>query len=821
MYTIGDIHQMAESQFLQCHDPASPINHLLVDSRQLQQSADTMFFALSGLRQDGHQFIQELYQKGVRNFMVSKSISLESIPEANVLRVNDVIRSLQRIAAKHRAQFNIPVIGITGSNGKTIVKEWLSHLLFHSHDLVKSPKSFNSQIGVPLSVWQMQGGAEIAIFEAGISTREEMQHLQPVIDPTIGVFTNIGSAHEEGFEDIQQKVIEKSLLFADAKCVICRAEHDLIVGTLGAQKIPLFRWSTIDRTADLYLAKMDSRDGGSIYNYVHAGGEGTISIPFDNNIAEENALHCLAVVIYMGLDEASWKDRFKSLPVVEMRLEAKEGINNCLIINDVYSADLPSLSGALSFARQQNQHRKRTLILSEFEQHAGSKEKLYSQIAGMIVPYGFDRVFLIGADTGYLSRHLAEETCIVKHYLSTEELLEDINQLSFRDELILVKGARSHGLERISDQLSLKQHQTILEVNLGALARNLKKFETKLKPGVKIMSMVKAAAYGSGAVEIARFLESRNLDYLAVAYADEGVELREAGITLPIMVLSTDQSSIPLLIKYDLEPEVFSIEQLDRVAAQASHHGKQLPVHLKLETGMHRLGFEAGDMAALNARLRQWRGTLAVQSVFSHLAVSDDMEELAFTRQQIESFKRLSQMVDVSQQSPPILHILNSHGVLNFPEDQFDMVRLGVGMYGIGAFRDMDLEVVHHLKSTILQIKTVKPGATIGYGRTEHVREEMRIATVGIGYADGLIRKAGNRRYALIVNGVEAPIVGNICMDMTMIDVTHIPNASVGSVVTIFGANPRVDALAIAAETIPYEVFTNISKRVKRLYIYD
>lgn len=821
MYTIRDIDQMAGSQFLQCYDPAFTIKHLLVDSRQLQHGADTIFFALSGLRQDGHQFIQDLYRKGVRNFMVSRPIPLAEIPEANVLMIEDVIRGLQKIAAKHRAHFNIPVIGITGSNGKTIVKEWLSHLLYHSHDLIKSPKSFNSQIGVPLSVWQMQEGADIAIFEAGISTTEEMQYLQPVIHPTVGVFTNIGSAHEKGFRNIRQKVVEKSLLFSDSKCVVCRAEHDLIVDTLGAKGIPLFRWSTIDRSADLYVQKADMYNGWSTYDYVHAGGTGTISIPFDNNIAEENALHCLAIVIYMKLGEISWKDRFRSLPVVEMRLEAKEGKNNCLIINDVYSADLPSLSGALSFARQQNQHRKRTLILSEFEQHAGSKDELYHQIAKMIVPYGFDRVLLIGPNTRFLSAYLAEEASIVKHYLTTEELLEDIDRLSFRDELILVKGARSHGLERISDLLSLKQHQTILEVNLGALARNLKKFEAKLKPGVKIMAMVKAAAYGSGAVEIARFLESRNLDYLAVAYADEGVELREAGITLPIMVLSTDQSSIPLLIKYDLEPEVFSLDQMDRVAAQASDHGKLLPIHLKLETGMHRLGFEEGDIREMNARLKRWEGVLLVQSIFSHLAVSDDIDELAFTRQQIESFKMLSQMVEVCQSRQPLRHILNSHGMLNFPEDQFDMVRLGVGMYGIGSFRNMDVEVVHHLKSTILQIKTVNPGATIGYGRREHVRREMRIATVGIGYADGLIRKAGNRRYALIVNGVKAPIVGNICMDMTMIDVTHISNASIGSVVTIFGTNPRVDALAIAADTIPYEVFTNISKRVKRLYIYD
>ncbi len=820
MYTICDINQMAESQFLQCHNPAATINHLLVDSRQLQQSADTIFFALSGLRQDGHQFIQDLYSKGVRNFMVSKPIATEDFPEANVLMVDDVVRGLQRIATQHRAQFNIPVIGITGSNGKTIVKEWISHLLFHSHDLIKSPKSFNSQIGVPLSVWQMHEGADIAIFEAGISTTGEMQYLQPIIRPTIGIFTNIGSAHDKGFENIRQKVMEKSALFADSKCVICRAEHKQIIDILSAQQIPLFQWSTIDRKADLFVEKADTHHGWTSYSYEYGGNKGTISIPFDNDIAEENGLHCLALMLYMGFKEVSWKERFTSLPVVEMRLEAKEGINNCLIINDVYSADLPSLSGALSFARQQNQHQKRTLILSEFEQHAGSKEALYHQISSMIVPYGFDRIFLIGADTRFLLAHL-EEKCIVNHYMSTEELLEDINRLSFKDELILVKGARSHGLERISDLLSLKQHQTILEVNLGALARNLKKFETKLKPGVKIMSMVKAAAYGSGAIEIARFLESRNLDYLAVAYADEGVELREAGITLPIMVLSTDQSSIPLLIKYNLEPEVFSIDQLDRVAVQASEHGKQLPIHLKLETGMHRLGFEEGDMGDLNTRLERWNEVLNVRSIFSHLAVSDEVAQMPFTRQQIDTFKKLSQMVEVFQDEQPLLHILNSHGILNFPEDQFDMVRLGVGMYGIGSFQNMDLEVVHHLKSTILQIKTVRAGSTIGYGRREYVKQEMRVATVGIGYADGLIRKAGNRRYALIVNGVEAPIVGNICMDMTMIDVTHISNASIGSVVTIFGVHPRVDALAKAADTIPYEVFTNISRRVKRLYIYD
>ena len=812
---------MAEGWFLQCHNPEAEVKHLLLDSRQIQQSQHTIFFAIAGLRQDGHDFIGDLYKRGIKNFVVSGEIDLSDLPEANIIQVRDVIRALQSIVQSHRTSFDIPVIGITGSNGKTIVKEWLAHLLFLSYDLVKSPKSFNSQIGVPLSVWQMSFNADMAIFEAGISQPGEMQFLESIIQPTIGIFTNIGAAHDKGFVDLNQKLAEKARLFERTEIVVCCSEHDQVVSVLEQHQIPTFQWSTTKRDADVFISSQSILNGHTTITYRFKEKEAEITIPFENRAAIENALHCLATILFLGVAERQWVGQFNTLPVVEMRLEAKDGINNCLIINDVYSADLTSLSTALAFARQQNQHENRTLILSDFEQYAGSKEDLYRRVAEMLIPNGFGRLLLIGKDVIRLKQFVDKDALDIQHFRTTEDLLHILPELHFHDELILLKGARSFVLERISNALSLKHHQTVLEVNLGALARNLKKFEARLASGVKIMAMVKAAAYGSGGIEIARFLESRNLEYLAVAYADEGAELRNAGIRLPIMVLTTDYESIPSLFKYNLEPEVFSLDQLARIAMTAVDYGRKLPIHLKLETGMHRLGFESSDIEKLNAALFKWKEAITVRSIFSHLAVSDDEDEYEFTELQIALFRELNRRIEVHQNESPIRHILNSHGIMNHPEAQFEMVRLGVGMYGIGSFRDMDLEVVHQLKTSILQIKTVLPGSTIGYGRHEAVKHKMLVATVGIGYADGLIRKAGNRRYALIVNGVEAPIVGNICMDMTMIDVTDVPNVSIGMEVSVFGLNPTVDALAKAADTIPYEVFTNISRRVKRLYIYD
>lgn len=817
MYTIAHIGQVIKGRFLHCPDPESPVDSLLIDSRQLHHPERILFFAFKGVRQDGHKFLGNLYDRGVRNFIVSDPVNLTDLHDANVLRVDDVLESLQLLAAYHRLQFHIPVIGITGSNGKTIVKEWLYQLLCGEYHIVKSPKSYNSQVGVPLSVWQLSDQSELGIFEAGISNSGEMERLEAIIKPEIGLITNLGSAHARGFASNSIKLEEKLKLFAECRIIICCQDQTDVYQSLTKKTQSLFTWS-FHHDSDLMVKVEERQPYFTVIGYRSSSYSGKFKIPFTDDASIENAIHCLSVIIVLNALHRGIERSFENLLPIEMRLESLEGINGCIVINDVYNADLESLSVALSFANFQSHQLRKTVILSDLLQQPSDPE-LYTKVARLLKQNKIEKFYGVGKQIQLVEPHLSGLQ--TQFFQDTESLIRALNPQSFVREMVLVKGARYFGLERVTELLSLKKHQTVLEVNLAALARNLKIFESHLVHAkVKMMAMVKAAAYGSGGVEIARFLESRHIDYLTVAYIDEGIELRKAGIETPIMVLNTDVQNLDTMFEYALEPEIFSINQLQEVIQYVDFSKKKLPIHLKLETGMNRLGLESDDIAMV-CQLLSTSSRIVVRSIFSHLAASEDEVERPFTLLQIREFERMARVISKDQNPKPLWHIANSQAIINFPEAQFDMVRIGIGMYGIGMSSALLLEPVHTLKTFISQIKTLESGATVGYGRREKVEKRMKIATIAVGYADGLIRKAGNRRYAVVVNGRKTPIVGNICMDMTMIDVTGIEDVKIGSEVTIFGKDPTINELALAAETIPYEVFTSLSARVKRIYVYD
>lgn len=807
-----------------------PVAHLLIDSRKLGHISDALFFALRGDRHDGHLFIADLYARGLRAFVV------EYLPEnfttafadADFLLLDDTLQALQDLCAFHRKQFTCPVIGITGSNGKTVVKEWLYQLLHEDFSIVRSPKSFNSQVGVPLSVWQMNAEHQLGIFEAGISQPGEMIRLQRIIAPTVGLITNIGQAHDENFTRQDEKVDEKLQLFHSCETLIyCKdyaSVHDRIGLDPALHKKKLFTWSAKTK-ADLQQARV-TRIGleTEIQAVYHLRFE-TIRIPFTDDASVENAMHCWAVMLHLGIPQETITARMASLSPVAMRLELKEGINNCSVINDSYNSDLGSLAVALDFLNQQHQHAQHTLILSDILQSGQSEHALYAEVASLLSKKGIHR--LIGIGEAICRNRDLFEVQDKSFYTDTASFLQSFSISSFRDETILLKGARAFGFEAISKVLQQKTHETVLEINLNALVHNLNYFRSRLQPGTKLMAMVKALSYGSGSFEIANVLQFHRADYLAVAYADEGIELRKAGITLPIMVMNPEEQSYDAMIQYRLEPEIYSFRVLslfDEAAQRQRRIGEDippLPIHIKLDTGMRRLGFEEADLNELIVRLRNNR-QLVVRSVFSHLAGSDEAVHDGFTKQQVERFAAMSEKLQQHLGTKFLRHILNSAGISRFPDAQFDMVRLGIGMYGIGVNPEEQalLQNVSTLKTTISQIKNVSEGETVGYSRKGKATRPTQIATVPIGYADGLNRRLSNGRGVLWVNGEPAPIIGNVCMDMCMIDITGM-NAKEGDEVIVFGDAVTIARMAKDLETIPYEVLTNVSARVKRVYFQE
>ena len=831
-YSIAKIADITGGKLVLQAAGRDTVDDLLTDSRKIVHPETSLFFALHGDRHDGHKYIPSLVEAGVCNFVVDRwEESWTSLP-ANFVRVADTLDALQSLAASHRRQFQPAVLGITGSNGKTIVKEWLYQLLRPDHNIVRSPRSYNSQVGVPLSVWQISEEHELALIEAGISRPGEMEKLAAIIRPTIGLFTNIGHAHDENFLSQDQKVEEKMQLFRTVDTFIyCKdylgLHQKVAAGGILPEGARVFTWSRKVK-ADLQVGRI-VRDGDQchiqgIYNNAFAN----IIIPFTDDASVENAIHCWAVMLVLGCSQDIIAERMQYLSPVAMRLELKEGINNCSVINDSYNSDIGSLTIALDFLNQQKQHDRRTLVLSDILQTGRDEADLYAEVSALLEAKKVDALVGIGEA---ISRQQGAFTLPKKFYATTDEFLRDFTPSRFRDETILLKGARPFGFEKISHVLQQKAHETMLEVNLNALVHNLNYYRSRLRPGVKTMVMVKAFSYGSGSFEIANTLQFHHVDYLAVAYSDEGVELRNNGITLPILVMNPEVQSFETMIKYNLEPEIYNfrlLNQLHDVLKRHTEPGFSFPIHVKLDTGMHRLGFEETEIPELVVRLKNIR-QVKVQSVFSHLAASDEAEHDGFTKQQVARFNRMSDPVCEAFPYPVMRHILNSAGIIRFNDAQYDMVRLGIGLYGFAPthHEQHHLQNVATLKTSVSQVKNVPAGESIGYSLKGRVKRDSQIATVAIGYADGLSRRMGNGAGKMLVNagrdgagGKQVPIIGNVCMDMCMLDVTNVP-VKEGDEVIVFGPGMPLTDMALALGTIPYEVLVNVSQRVKRVYFHE
>ncbi len=794
------------------------IGWLLTDSRSLCFPEQTLFFALRTSRNDGHRYIADLYRRGVRNFVVERipDEGTDRFADANFLRVPSPLAALQRLAERHRDEFQIPVVGITGSNGKTWVKEWLYQLMRAEGGVVRSPRSYNSQIGVPLSVWLMNEHSRVALFEAGISQPGEMLALRDIIQPTVGVFTSLGAAHQENFRSMDEKCMEKLQLFHDTQAIIYPSDDDVVSRCVRRAQYAGERlgWSRFNKNAAMYVHSVSPTDDGQMQvQYIYKGVSGEYTIPYIDEASVENSITCATTALHLGLSPEQLAERMPALEPIAMRLEVKEGQHGLTLINDAYNNDLQSLDIALDFMqrRPDQQGRRRTLILSDIFQSGESAAELYRQVSELAQKRGVDRFIGIGPELSAQADRIA---------IGQKWFFRDVDQFlasgvfrSLHDEVVLLKGARTFGFERISELLEQRVHETILEVDLNALVANLNHYRSFLRPETKMVCMIKADAYGAGAVEIAKTLQDHRVDYLAVAVADEGAELRRAGITQNIIVMNPEMSSFQTLFDYELEPEVYSFRLLGALVRAARAQGiTGWPVHIKLDTGMHRLGFEPSQMPELIDQLKHQQAVIP-RSVFSHFVGSDSVDFDAFSAHQFEVFDAASQELQAAFSHKILRHIDNSAGITHFPERQLDMVRLGIGLYE-------GVESVSTLKTTILQIRRVPKEETVGYSRKGVLTRDSRIAAIPIGYADGLNRHLGNRHGYCLVNGQRAEYVGNICMDVALIDVTDIP-CQEGDSVEIFGRNLPVSLLASQLDTISYEVLTAVSNRVKRVYFQD
>lgn len=802
------------------------IGFLLTDSRSLCFPEETLFFALKTERHDGHAYIPELYRRGVRNFVVTGMPEgyADGYPEANFLKVTDARKALQRLAERHRDEFNVPVVGITGSNGKTVVKEWLYQLLSPYKYVTRSPRSYNSQTGVPLSVWLMNEQTEVGIFEAGISQPGEMQALRDIIQPTIAVLTNIGAAHQENFASKEEKCREKTVLFHDAETIVYNADDELIRRTVAESAYkgePLY-YSMADKKAPVFIADVSKGDTSTTVTYVYRQGlEEKYTIPFIDDASVANSITCAVVALKLGLSAGELAGGMARLEPVAMRMEVKQGRHGCTLINDSYNSDVNSLDIALDFMNRRPDHqgRRRTLILSDIFQSGETAADLYREVGSLVKKRGVQKFIGIGPE---LSQHSRAIPVAEKFFFSSvDAFLRSEVFRSMRDEVILIKGARAFGFDRITDLMVQKVHETVLEVNLGALVENLNYYRSFMKPETKLVCMIKADAYGAGSVEIAKTLQDHRVDYLAVAVADEGATLRRNGITANIMIMNPEMTAFKTMFDYDLEPEVYSFRLLDALIKAAEKEGiTDYPVHIKIDTGMHRLGFDPlHDMDALINRLKH-QSAVIPRSVFSHFVGSDSDSFDDFSAHQFELFDKASKQLQAAFKHKILRHIDNSAGIEHFPNRQLDMCRLGLGLYGIDSRNNEIIHTVSTLKTTILQLRRVPAGDTVGYSRKGTIDHDSVIAAIPIGYADGLNRHLGNRRGYCLVNGKRAGYVGNICMDVAMIDVTGI-DCKEGDTVEIFGEHLPVTVLSDILDTIPYEVLTCISNRVKRVYFQD
>ena len=816
------------------------IRWLLTDSRSLCFPEETLFFALKTKRNDGHRYIDDLYRRGVRNFVVDTvpAQADERYPQTNFLKVVDTLAALQRLAERHRDEFDIPIVGITGSNGKTMVKEWLYQVLLPSRHVVRSPKSYNSQIGVPLSVWLLNEESRIGIFEAGISEPGEMLALHDMIQPTIGVFTSLGSAHQENFRSLDEKCMEKLQLFHGAKVVVYDSDDDTISRCIrrSGYKGEKIGWSRENQSAPLFISSITSSSNITSVSYIYKGLQGQYHLPFIDEASIECSLACAAVALYLGVTPEDLDARMRQLEPVAMRLEVKEGQHGCTLINDSYNSDINSLDIALDFMNRRPEHqgRSRTLILSDIDQSGEDPHSLYDKVMRLAESRGINKFIGIGKEIKeYVNGANPSSSCEQHAFITVGDFLASALFRNLHNEVILLKGGRRFGFEQITELLEQKVHETILEVNLNALVDNLNYFRSFLKPETKMVCMIKADGYGAGAVEIAKTLQEHHVDYLAVAVADEGVTLRKAGITSSIMVMNPEMTAFKTMFDYDLEPEVYSFRLLDALIKAARKEGiTGWPVHIKLDTGMHRLGFNIGttegerdEIDELIDRLTHQQAVIP-RSVFSHFVGSDSDDFDRFSARQFELFEKGSSRIQQAFSHQILRHMDNSAGIEHFPERQMEMCRLGIGLYGVDPYVSpltsylSPLKCVSTLKTTILQLRHVPKEETVGYSRKGVLTRDSIIAAIPIGYADGLNRHLGRGRCYCLVNGQKAPYVGNICMDVAMIDVTDIP-CQEGDTVEIFGDHLPVAVLAECLDTIPYEVLTGISNRVKRVYFQD
>jgi alanine racemase len=800
------------------------IAHLLIDSRRLIYPDTSLFFAITTGQNDGHLYVEELMQRGVFNFVVKTNFDTSAFPNANFLKVNDVLAALQIIAKHHRAQFTYPVIGITGSNGKTIVKEWLNQLLANRYHIIRSPRSYNSQIGVPLSVWEMEKKHQLAIFEAGISQKGEMEVLANMIQPTIGILTSIGTAHQEGFESEAEKRNEKWKLFQNAQVIIAplselALDDNDVAHHSGYPSV--ITWCR-SGAATLKIQSETIIQGHTYLQANYLGADLQLVVPFTDLISVNNTITCLLTLLHLQVPMSEIQEGINQLRHLDMRMQIKKGIQHCYILNDSYSNDVHSLQLALTYATQQAGALPITLILSDvaqFNQDAVQYDQLLQQLA----VFPIKKLIAIGPHLAKaLQKHkgLHNKGVHVISFDTTQQFIHQMDIYSFKEEFILIKGARVFELEKINELLQLQVHKTMAEINLTTLVDNYKKIKTVVGPKVKMMAMVKAFGYGSGSVEVARILQFHHVDYLSVAYADEGVALRQAGIHLPIMVMNVDETTFDTLVKYHMEPEIFSFTQYQQFNEYIKNQAiSNFPIHIKLNTGMNRLGFDMDTIENLCDLLKS-NSQLKVQTIFSHLSASGNKSLENFTHQQLNLFNTAAAKIETVLGYTTLKHIANSDAILLDPIFHLDMVRLGIGLYGTSQ-GPIDLAPVVQLTTTISQIRHLKKGDTVGYNRAGVLLRDSIIATVRLGYADGYSRHLGLGRGAMWLNGLLAPIVGDICMDMTMIDITDIPSVSEGDSVQVFGKNLAITQVAKWAGTIPYEILTSIGQRVKRIYISD
>ncbi len=810
------------ANILQCQKPthSHTIQYVSIDSRQILQARQTLFFALSGSQTDGHLYISELYKKGVRNFVVRQIPSDKKYKGANFLLVKNRVRALQKLATYYRKSLSAKVIAITGSNGKTVVKEWLATLLQSNYKTAKNPKSYNSQIGVPLSIFQISEKDEFAILEAGISKEGEMNKLEKIIAPDLGIFTNIGSAHDEGFADQKTKILEKLKLFKKVKELVISADQKWIDKDLFSKKTVLLDWSKTSNGL-IQNIKITKKRGHTRIQFSRIKNTFTFQVSFNDEASIENCMHCITMALHLGLSEKEIQNGLDQLYAVDMRLQMLAGENQCVLINDAYTADIESLKAGLDFQDRQRAKKSKTVILSDLLQTGKGSSKLYQQIADLLSQYKVNKVIGIGQEVLLLDKYLNNKTRR-SFYKDTAAYLHHYQDGAHLHEIILVKGARRFRFEQIIDRLMVRQHDAALQVDLSAMMHNVSFFQSQLKKKTKLLAIIKASGYGSGAIQVANLLEKSKVDYFGVAYVDEGIALRKKGILKPILVLNCQAPSFGALIAYQLEPEIYSISQLKELISFLGKDQK-VKVHLKIDTGMNRLGFVKSEWAELSKLLITAKKQIKVQSIFTHLAASDVPAEDAFSKSQVKLYNSAYASITKRIKTKPDKHVLNTSGILRFPQYGYDMVRLGLGLYGINPTNQVDtqLQEVLTFKASISQIKHLSPGDTVGYNRKGRIRVPKKIAIINVGYADGLLRKAGNGRFKVWINGQLAPTIGNICMDMSMIDISKIEDIKVNDQVVLFGKDYSVQHLCKALDTIPYEIYTSISERIKRVYYQE